>query len=487
MIRINIEPACFEYDIQSLIMAFFPGEETIINGHGKSGGEEQFCFHVQFADNAVVMEIAGGGKVILKGRENVDFSDRKETKNRLKRLQYSLLSSYTGKKLPWGTLTGIRPVRIPLSYIEAGHTTDEAKKYMKDTYLVSDKKIDLSIDIAEHELDILKSIDYKKGYSVYIGIPFCPTTCLYCSFTSYPISVYAGKTDAYIEALIKEIEYTGRVYAHKSVNTVYIGGGTPTTLNVEQLDKLLAKIEEIFDLSSCLEFTVEAGRPDSITEEKLKIIKRHKVTRISINPQTMNQKTLDLIGRKHTTDQVRETYALARKCGFDNINMDFIVGLPGECYDDIKYSMEEVIKLSPDSLTIHSMAIKRAARINMFKEDYSDLEIQNSESIMDMTRRFASEMDMSPYYLYRQKNMAGNMENVGYAVNGKEGSYNILIMEQKQTIMALGAGSVTKFVFPDGYEVKRVGNLKNVDLYIERIDEMIAQKQELIDANPTLK
>ena len=225
------------------------------------------------------------------------------------------------------------------------------------------------------------------------------------------------------------------------------------------------------------EFTVEAGRPDSITREKLKVLKKHGVSRISINPQTMKQETLDIIGRKHTVTQVIEAFNMAREEGFDNINMDFIVGLPNEGIDDVRYTMEETLKLNPDSITVHSLAIKRAARLNMFKDEYKELSIENNREIMTLTAEYAKKMGMDPYYLYRQKNIAGNMENVGYAKEGCEGIYNILIREEKQTIIALGAGSITKYVYPDGERIERVDNVKNVDLYIERIDEMIERKK----------
>ena len=289
-------------------------------------------------------------------------------------------------------------------------------------------------------------------------------------------------TDSYVAALEKEIDYAANEFKFKTLNSVYIGGGTPTTLSAEQMDRLLSKIESSFDLTNSKEFTVEAGRPDSITREKLEVLKKHKVSRISINPQTMKDETLKIIGRHHTTKQIKEAFALARELGFDNINMDFIVGLPNEDVTDVRYTMEEVKKLNPDSITIHSLAIKRAARLNMFKDDYKELTSTNSQEIMKLTENAARDMGMVPYYLYRQKNMTGNMENVGYSVPGKMGVYNILIMEEKQTIVALGAGSMTKYVYPDGERIERVENVKNVEQYIERIDEMIDRKRTFFEA-----
>ena len=412
--------------------------------------------------------------------------EKKYLKKELKKQIYRVMHELTKAELPWGALTGIRPTKLIVTMIEAAPdvTDEEITSFLKENYYVTDEKAALGIQIARHEIKLLEKIDYEEGYSLYIGIPFCPTTCLYCSFTSYPIGAYTKKADDYVTALLKEISYASARFADRKLNSIYIGGGTPTTLEPEQLDRLLHAVRDSFDFSHNQEFTVEAGRPDSITPEKLAVLLKHGVTRISINPQTMNQKTLDLIGRYHTVEQVKETFQLARKMGFDNINMDFIVGLPGETMEDIRFSMEEVQKLNPDSLTIHSLAIKRAARLNIMREQYKDFTIENNEQIMELCAAAAENMGMTPYYMYRQKNIAGNMENVGYARTGRAGIYNILIMEEKQTIVALGAGSVTKHIYPDG-RIERCANVKDVTQYIERIDEMIERKEKLFaDQHP---
>ena len=284
-----------------------------------------------------------------------------------------------------------------------------------------------------------------------------------------------------MDALEKEIDFTAQKFYHKKLNSIYIGGGTPTTLNPAQLDRLIRKIKYSFDLQHCVEFTVEAGRPDSITREKLAVLRKHNIDRISINPQTMKQETLDLIGRHHTVEQIRESFQMARELGFDNINMDLIMGLPQESLEDVRNTMEEMKAMEPDNITIHSLAVKRAARLTIFKDDYKDMQMVNTQEHMDLCAEYCSSMGLSPYYLYRQKGMAGNMENVGYAKDGKAGVYNILIMEEKQTIMALGAGATTKFVLPernpDGSQrIERVENVKDVKNYLERVDEMINRK-----------
>ena len=266
----------------------------------------------------------------------------------------------------------------------------------------------------------------------------------------------------------------------RPLDTIYFGGGTPTSLPAEDIDAILCKLEQLFDTKNVLEFTVEAGRPDSITEEKLKVLASHGISRISINPQTMNQKTLDLIGRRHTVENVKEKFHMARELGFDNINMDLIMGLPGEDLDDVKHTLEEIEALKPDSLTVHSLAIKRAARLNMFKEEYADLKISNTPEMIALSEACARRMGMEPYYLYRQKNMAGNFENVGYSLPGKACLYNILIMEELATIVACGAGTTTKVVFPSENRRERCENVKEVEQYISRIDEMIGRKEKIL-------
>ena len=407
-----------------------------------------------------------------------DVDDRKSYKIDLKKEVYRLLSQETGKELPWGTLTGIRPTKIAMGLMEEGAPDQEIVSYMREKYLTSPEKTALSLEIAKREKEILSRIDYQKGYSIYLGIPFCPTTCFYCSFTSYPLSRYQSRVDDYLSCLFREIDYTAEAFADRHLNTLYIGGGTPTTLTADQMDRLLSHLEEKLDFSHLLEFTVEAGRPDSITKEKLEAIRKHHVTRISINPQTMKQKTLDIIGRRHTVEQVKEIFHLARQMGFDNFNMDLILGHPDEGAEDVEHTMKEIALLRPDNLTVHSLAVKRASRLNRERDLYAGYRMESSDSLMKITEDGARAMGLSPYYLYRQKNMAGNLENVGYALPGREGIYNILIMEEKQSIVALGAGSTTKAVFPDG-RIERADNVKDVDLYISQIDAMIDRKRKL--------
>ena len=482
MIGLLIQDNQYEQDIRELLMSFYPGEAYV---HEVKDGADFYvetrlgddAVSVYIWENAAAPEDCGGDKTGPEGLTGwklgdsctrpSDLSDHSATKNVIKKMFYLMLAARTGKEMPWGSLTGIRPTKIALTRLEEGWKEEDIRSFMKETYLASDEKL-------------LEPLDYERGYSLYVGIPFCPTTCLYCSFTSYPIGKWKGRTGLYLEALFKELEYTARKMEGRPLDTVYFGGGTPTSLSAEDLEALLSRIEQLFDLSRVLEFTVEAGRPDSITMDKLKVLRDHGITRISINPQTMNQKTLDLIGRHHTVDMVKDRFYMARELGFDNINMDLIMGLPEENMDDVRRTLEEVKALGPDSLTVHSLAIKRAARLNMFREEYGGLKIQNTPEMIELSAACARQMGMEPYYLYRQKNMAGNFENVGYSLPGKACIYNILIMEEMQTIAACGAGTTTKVVFPSENRRERCENVKEVEQYISRIDEMIQRKERIL-------
>ena len=481
MLVVKLNEMQFEYDIHSLVKAFYPGKEIKVleKSAEKQSEEGMLEFEIDFQSTSISFYIIEDGERKYEKQTVLKQPDsRPDVKNDLKQLIYDSLSEYLGKELPWGTLTGIRPTKIPMTLLEEGKSEDEILEYMKDVYKISDEKGNLSIEIAKREKELLSRLHYKDGYSLYIGIPFCPTTCLYCSFTSYPICVWKDKMDDYLTALEKEMEATAQIMQGKILDTVYIGGGTPTTLQAEELDRLITKLKATFDLSQVTEFTVEAGRADSITKEKLEVLYKHGITRISVNPQTMNEETLKLIGRQATAAQTVETFKMAREMGFDNINMDIILGLPGETEEDVTYTIEKIKELHPDSLTVHSLAIKRASKLSQWIEQNGITALNNTDETMEIAAEGAKAMNMKPYYLYRQKNMSGNFENVGYAEEGKFGIYNILIMEELQTIVALGAGSITKRVFQDG-RIERCDNVKDVGLYIERIDEMIERKRRL--------
>lgn len=504
MIKIILSDILYENDIYPLVKAFYP-EETIrvlskdepeeASGHRTTAGKEQdkpqetisLILKMDFLDDCI--NLSAEDQMGIVERSTLTVSSRlpkSQYKNAFKRFSYQLLCKLTGRRLPWGILTGIRPTKLIFEMLEQGTGEQQIYQKMREEYLCSDPKISMSLRIAKRELELLHKMDYRSGYSLYIGIPFCPTTCLYCSFPSYSIDRFSDRVEEYLAALDKEIEYASTCFPDKKLTTVYIGGGTPTTLTAGQLDHLLGKVKKCFDFSHVMEFSVEAGRPDSITRDKLLVLKKWGVDRISINPQSMQQKTLDLIGRRHSVDDIREAFALARETGHDNINMDIIIGLPGESPQDVEDTLRQIKELNPDSLTVHTLAIKRAARLNIEKENYTGLKATQVSKMLDETIRFAEENDYLPYYLYRQKNMADNLENIGYARYGKEGLYNILIMEEKQTILALGAGAMSKFVFYEENRIERVDNVKSITDYISRTDELIERKRRFIEANPQL-
>ena len=494
MLIVQSNKAQYEYDIHSLVKAFYPEQEvkvltpeSVIKDRKIKGLPADIM--LEFSDDVVTLKFIQQSAVDnvkeLNGERHtytrqITEEDMSDYKNVFKRFLYTSLREETGITLPWGNLTGIRPTKIAMTMMEQGKSEEEIAAFLQDKHLVSREKTELGIDIARREKTLLDQLHYEDGYSLYIGIPFCPTTCLYCSFTSFPIITWKDRVADYLDALEKEIAYTAEAYREKKLDTIYIGGGTPSSLSAEELDRLLHKIRTTLDFTYVKEFTVEAGRADSITKDKLQVLYKHGVTRISVNPQTMKQETLDFIGRRHTVEQVIDAFHLAREVGFDNINMDIILGLPGETEEDVRATIEAIKELEPDSLTVHSLAVKRASRLRSWIEQNGIDMINNTEEMMRIAAKGAADMGMLPYYLYRQKNMSGNFENVGYAKEGKYGIYNILIMEEKQTIVACGAGTITKRVYPDG-RIERCDNVKDVALYIEKIDEMIERKRRLLE------
>lgn len=491
MIKIYMFGEDYEQDIRPLIKSFYPEEDLRVYKTEDSRAVEEDTvrekLRIEFYLNKnsyLIYLVEDGMKVDEEKNhsENI-MMNRSVYRNELHRSLYRLLKRRTNKELPWGTLTGIRPTKQVLDRLENGESIDDIRTFMEEEYYCSDEKIDVSIQVAKREKEILNGIDYKNGYSIYIGIPFCPSTCYYCSFTSFPLNRYEHEVEPYLKALTKEIEYASTCFPDKRLSTIYVGGGTPTTLNEAQLEYLMKTIHKNFPLEQVRELTVEAGRPDSITRDKLQILKDYGVSRISINPQTMRQRTLDLIGRKHTVEQIEDAFHMAREIGHDNINMDMIIGLSGETPEDVAYTLDRIEKLNPDSLTVHTLAIKRAARLNTNKEMYAEYKAQDPRKMLQLTCEFAKSHDYLPYYLYRQKNMAENLENVGYARYNKEGIYNVLIMEEKQTILALGAGGSSKFVFHEDNRIERVENVKSLKDYNERVDEMIARKMEFLGKN----
>ena len=479
----------YDYDVRAIALAFFERAkikevteelwQDMLNDE-KTEADALFLRLIYSEEHidGVIQDLTG-----RKSEEEIscDYKDHQHCRNDVSRFLYRLFSSFTGKELPWGMLTGIRPTKIIMKWMEEESDPQLLEDRFARTYLADSQKASLCRRVAAREKSILSEHDYEREYSLYIGIPFCPTTCLYCSFTSFPASRFGDRMAPYLDALFQEMEYVARACKDKALTSIYVGGGTPTALDADSLRRLMDKIHELYPVNQIREFTVEAGRPDSISREKLEILRDAGVRRVSINPQTMHQETLNLIGRAHTVEQTRQAFALAREIGFDVINMDIITGLPGEDLTHVEKTLEEIFLMKPDNLTVHSLAIKRAANLNIEMERYRSLVKGSTNEMLRLVDEVCMNMGMEPYYMYRQKNIPGNLENIGYSLPGKEGLYNILIMEEKQDIIACGAGSSTKFVYPAENRIERTENVKNIDHYINRIDEMIERKRVYLD------
>ena len=448
--------------------SFFQAEETLIQSL------------LDYKDNTAVVKSIIHTQVEEKEHKEIFIvRNEKQKKEAVKLTMYKLLSEFHNKAYPWGILTGIRPLKIVHDLMDKGHNKDSIEAFMRNNHLVSMEKAQLAVEIASRERSFLYPLDSKK-VSIYIGIPFCPTRCHYCSFTSNSLKTCGGLVEDYLSALILEMEQTHTFMTKYKlkVQTIYIGGGTPTSINEEQLDKLLSRAIELFG-GSLEEFTCEAGRPDTITEGKLRVLKQRGVTRISINPQTMNDETLEKIGRAHSSEETIKSFELARKLGFDNINMDIILGLPGEGIKHLEKTLKAIEKLQPESLTVHTMAIKRASIINEEMDNFAKQ--GNTVEMMKLAAEFARMQNLHPYYLYRQKHMVENLENIGYCKPGYECIFNIQTIEEKQTNIAFGADAITKTVFVGENRIERQGNIKDIRLYIARIGEQISKKVQLLE------
>lgn len=391
---------------------------------------------------------------------------------------YQVLEKVFQKDLPYGSLTGVRPVKLAAICLEDGMDEAQAVELLEKITGISREKARLLYEVACQERSYMDSDDSEMN--LYIGIPFCASRCLYCSFTSYPIDRLPHLVEPYLDALDWELAFGSQWIKdnHLKINALYIGGGTPTALPDYFFARLLSMVHNYF--GQAREFTVEAGRPDTINKEKLRMIKDSGATRISINPQSMNVETLRLIGRNHTPEDITEKFYMARQMGFDNINMDIIAGLPGENLDMFKRTLFRIEEMKPDNLTVHTMAIKRASILHQATDEYVSAPDEAVEQMIVAARESARRMGMKPYYLYRQKNMLANLENTGYALPGKGCRYNVETMVERQSILAFGAGAITKIVIPSENRIERTDNVKEVTQYIDRIDEMIMRKGKLL-------
>lgn len=463
-----------EYAVREIAASFFPktkfeflediqGSDYIVSEYSFSNGVHLYSAYASI-----------GGKYA-----KASFDESYYNKTLIKKSVAHVLKEITGIHLPWGVLTGIRPSKIIRELRLSGKSGYEAKEYLKSFYEADEDKADLAYEVEKNEAPIIHNMK-KDGISLYIGIPFCPTRCLYCSFTSQSIDFSNKLTKPYVEALKKEIEAVSKnpFVKERSIETIYFGGGTPSALTVKEIDEIICCLNENFDLSDTKEITFEAGRPDTITKEKLEILKKHGITRISINPQTAKDETLKLIGRRHTNEDFIKSFKLARDMGFEHINCDVIAGLPEETAQDFENTMNELKELKPESITVHTMCIKHGSYLDMKYDMYSMTLSETVNKMLKIAGEYMKKLSFEPYYMYRQKNMLGNLENVGYCSDGHECIYNIYIMEEVQSIIALGAGGSTKLI--SGDKIERVFNVKEVSEYIKRIDEMIERKEKLM-------
>lgn len=407
---------------------------------------------------------------------------RKVLRQTASRALVDVLQQETGIVQPWGVLTGVRPSKLMHDGLRTGRPREEVRRSLREQYLVSDEKIALMERIVDRQLEAMPDLyDLRKEVSVYIGIPFCPTKCAYCTFPAYDINGRQGSVNGFLFGLHEEIRVIGRWLRDNGVRvtTIYFGGGTPTSITAEEMDELYGIMAESFpDLGAVREITVEAGRPDTITPEKLAVLRKWNIDRISINPQSYRQETLDLIGRHHTVEETIEKFKLAREGGMHNINMDLIIGLPGEAPDDFRHSLHETAKLMPESLTVHTLSFKRASEMTQHRGEakYRVATREEIGEMMDDAVRWTDANGYVPYYLYRQKNILGNLENVGYSLPGQESLYNILIIEEMQSIVGLGCGATSKWVDPVTGAMTRLANPKEPRAYIETYKKSIEAK-----------
>ena len=469
-IKVNLNDLKFRYEVYQLFNIYFPMHEIKF----LEKEEAEYIFYI----DEKILEF---NYKEYHSKESLG----EDVKNSLRRFLFLCLRDITNDVYPWGILIGIRPSKIALKLLKEGNTEEEVIEIFKEKYLAHEDKAKLCINVAKAEERIVNKD--KNSIAIYIGMAFCPTRCVYCSFTANPIGVYKKMVMPYIEALIKEIKGISKYIKEKNLNveSVYFGGGTPTSISDVEFMMVMDEIYNNFIKDSNVkEFTVECGRPDTLTKNKLQTMKECNVDRISINPQTMNDKTLKLIGRTHSAQDIKDKFKMARDFGFNHINMDIIIGLPGEGHAEMIRTRDELIKLRPDSITVHGLALKRGSAMYEKFVLEKGIEVTPQEEIIKMydeSRNLAQSLDILPYYMYRQKNMVGNMENLGYAKEGKECIYNIQMIEERQTIIALGAAAVSKVVFLEEDRLERFPNLKDLHEYVNRIDEMIEGKKKLLD------
>jgi oxygen-independent coproporphyrinogen III oxidase len=488
---IGLEDPRFDRLLQLIANLFF--EETTIYKSDDANPDLTIKFTLDLGEHisvsAELRDVDGKTSTTSYQKDRTQTDSEKESfkqiKNAVSHAYLTVLQDYTGVIQKWGILTGVRPTKLLHRKAQQGIPTEIAQKQLRDEYLITDEKISLMQQVVDRQLAVIPDLySLQNEVSIYIGIPFCPTKCAYCTFPAYAINGRHGSVDSFLGGLHYEMKKLGEWLKEKGIRitTVYYGGGTPTSISAEEMDMLYEEMYSSFpDVENIREITVEAGRPDTITPEKLAILKKWNINRISINPQSYIQETLQAIGRHHTVNETIEKFHLARDHGMNNINMDLIIGLPGEGLREFTYSLSETEKLMPESLTVHTLSFKRASEMTRNKGKYKVADRAEVEAMMNLAQDWAAEHNYAPYYLYRQKNILGNLENVGYALPDHESIYNILIMEEQQTIIGLGCGAASKFIHPTTGEIIHFANPKDPKSYNDGFIEYTDKKINILN------
>lgn len=465
----------FHFELENLTRLFFPNEKiTVIRDFSEP---QPPYIYTEVSDKITISVNIGSFNKSETAVKKLTDDDNELVSAQL---LYKLLCDFTGLTQPWGILTGVRPVKLLRRLAEESNEEQAVKKFEKD-FFVSNEKIALSRETEHNERKILE-LSKPESFSLYVGIPFCPSRCSYCSFVMASIERAEKLIEPYTKLLCEEIKQTAEI-ANKlglRLETVYFGGGTPTTLSAEQLDTVLGTVNKSFDMSTCREFTVEAGRPDTIDIAKLFALKENKIDRISINPQTVNDEVLKTIGRKHTARQFFDAFELARKCGFDNINTDLIAGLPTDTPESFKNSLDSIVRLNAECITVHTLCMKRASRLTTEGVTLDLQQARDAREMLAYTQNILGQNEYIPYYMYRQSRMVGNLENVGWSKRGFESLYNVYVMDETHTILACGSGGVTKLKRNNPDYLERIFNFKYPYEYIDRFDELIQRKSGIM-------
>lgn len=465
----------FHFELENLTRLFFPNEKiTVIRDFSEP---QPPYIYTEVSDKITISVNIGSFNKSETAVKKLTDDDNELVSAQL---LYKLLCDFTGLTQPWGILTGVRPVKLLRRLAEESSEEQAVKKFEKD-FFVSNEKIALSRETEHNERKILE-LSKPESFSLYVGIPFCPSRCSYCSFVMASIERAEKLIEPYTKLLCEEIKQTAEI-ANKlglRLETVYFGGGTPTTLSAEQLDTVLRTVNNSFDMSTCREFTVEAGRPDTIDIAKLFALKENKVDRISINPQTVNDEVLKTIGRKHTAQQFFDAFELARKCGFVNINTDLIAGLPTDTPESFKNSLDSIVRLNAECITVHTLCMKRASRLTTEGVTLDLQQARDAREMLAYTQNILGQNEYIPYYMYRQSRMVGNLENVGWSKKGFESLYNVYVMDETHTILACGSGGVTKLKRNNPDYLERIFNFKYPYEYIDRFDELIQRKSGIM-------